>query len=124
VYMGEATYSRWQGEAGPVGAWLNPALLPDTMAIRGMSSLATALRIKLTEVHYVPWARHWFSLLHCQADASMSAHLGCPVGTFSVGEKFVHALPPKHPIEDQIIHLELPASHKPLVVAPAGSVHF
>jgi hypothetical protein len=35
VYMGEATYSGWQGEAGPVGAWLNPALLPDTMTIQG-----------------------------------------------------------------------------------------
>jgi hypothetical protein len=35
VYMGEATYSRLQGEAGPAGAWLNLALLPDTMAIQG-----------------------------------------------------------------------------------------
>jgi hypothetical protein len=35
VYMGEATYSRWQGEAGPAGAWLNPALLPGTMTIQG-----------------------------------------------------------------------------------------
>jgi hypothetical protein len=29
--MGEATYSGWQGEAGPTGAWLNPG----TMAIQG-----------------------------------------------------------------------------------------
>jgi hypothetical protein len=35
VYMGEATYSEWQGEAGPAGAWLNPALLPGTMTIQG-----------------------------------------------------------------------------------------
>jgi hypothetical protein len=35
VYMGEATYSGWQGEAGPAGAWLNPALLLGTMAIQG-----------------------------------------------------------------------------------------
>jgi hypothetical protein len=35
VYIGEATYSRWQGEAGPAGAWLNPALLAGTMAIQG-----------------------------------------------------------------------------------------
>jgi hypothetical protein len=35
VYMGEATYFEWQGEAGPAGAWLNPALLPGTMAIQG-----------------------------------------------------------------------------------------
>jgi hypothetical protein len=124
VYMGEATYSGWQGEAGPARAWLNPTLLPDTMTIRGMSSLATALRIKLTEVLYVSWAWHWFSLLRCQADTSMLAHLGYPVGTFPTGGKFVHALLAKHPLEDQIIHLELPASHKPLVVAPVGSVHF
>jgi hypothetical protein len=37
---------------------------------------------------------------------------------FPAGGKFVHALPAKHPPEDQIIHLELPASHEPLVVAP------
>jgi hypothetical protein len=85
---------------------------------RGMSSLATSLRIKLTEVLYVPWARHWFSLLRCQADASRSAHLGYLIGTFPVGGMFVHALPAKHPPEDQIIHSELPASHELLVVAP------
>jgi hypothetical protein len=50
VHIGEATYSGWKGEAGPVGAWLNPALLPGTMAIQGISSLTTALRIKLMEV--------------------------------------------------------------------------
>jgi hypothetical protein len=83
-----------------------------------MSNLATALRIKLTEVLYVPWAWHWFSLLHCQADTSRSAHLGYLIGTFLAGGKFVHALPAKHPFEGQIIHLELPASHELLVVAP------
>jgi hypothetical protein len=35
VYMGEATYSGWQGEAGPAGACLNLALLSGTMAIQG-----------------------------------------------------------------------------------------
>jgi hypothetical protein len=35
VYIGEATYSGWQGEAGPSGAWLNPTLLAGTMAIHG-----------------------------------------------------------------------------------------
>jgi hypothetical protein len=34
MYMGEATYSGWQGEAGPAGAWPNTALLPGTMAIQ------------------------------------------------------------------------------------------
>jgi hypothetical protein len=35
MYMGEATYSGWQGEVGPAGAWLNPALLPGIVAIQG-----------------------------------------------------------------------------------------
>jgi hypothetical protein len=83
-----------------------------------MSSLAIALRIKLTEVLYVPWAWHWFSLLHSQTDTSRSAHLGYPEGTFLTGGKFVHALPVKHPPEEKIIHLELFALHEPLVVAP------
>jgi hypothetical protein len=83
---------------------------------RGMSSLYTALRIKLTEVFYVPWEWHRFSLLHSQADTSRSAHLGYPEGTFPTGGKFVHALPVKHPPKDQIIHLELPTSYEPLVV--------
>jgi hypothetical protein len=82
-----------------------------------MSSLATALRIKLTEVLYVPRAWHQFSILYSQADTSRSAHLGYSEGTFLAGGKFVHALPVKHPPEDQIIHLELPSSHEPLVVA-------
>jgi hypothetical protein len=98
VYIGEATYSGWQGEAGPTGAWLNPALLAGTMAIQGN--------------------KHWFSLLRCQADTSSSAHLGYLIGTFPIGEKFVHALPARHLPEDQSIHLELPALHEPLVVAP------
>jgi hypothetical protein len=33
--MGVATHSEWQGEVGPVEAWLIPALLPGTMAIQG-----------------------------------------------------------------------------------------
>jgi hypothetical protein len=35
MYMGEVTYSGWQGEEGPVGAWLNPALLSGTMTTQG-----------------------------------------------------------------------------------------
>jgi hypothetical protein len=85
---------------------------------RRMSSLATALRIKLTEVLYVPRAWHQFSLLRSQADTSTLAHLGYLEGIFPAGGKFVHALQVKHPPEDQIIHLELPASHEPLVVVP------
>jgi hypothetical protein len=44
--------------------------------------------------------------------------LGYPEGTFPAGGKLVHALPVKHPPENQIIHLELSASHEPLVVTP------
>jgi hypothetical protein len=83
-----------------------------------MSSFATALSVKLTEMLYVPWAWHWFSLLRSQADASRSAHLGYPEETFPTEEKLVQALSGKHPPEDQAIHLELPVSHKLLVVAP------
>jgi hypothetical protein len=42
-------------EAGPTGAWLFQAMLLDAMTtymVRG--SLAATLRIKLTEVFYVP----------------------------------------------------------------------
>jgi hypothetical protein len=53
LYMAVATHSRWQGEVGPAGAWLIIALLPVAMVIQGMSSLAAALSIKLTEVLYV-----------------------------------------------------------------------
>jgi hypothetical protein len=35
MYIRGATHSGWQGEAGPAGAWLNPTLLPGTMAIQG-----------------------------------------------------------------------------------------
>jgi hypothetical protein len=31
MYMGVATHSGWQGEAGPTGDWLFPTLLLDTM---------------------------------------------------------------------------------------------
>jgi hypothetical protein len=82
-----------------------------------MSSLAAALSIKLTEVLYVPWAWHWLSLLCNQVNASRSAHLRYPKVTFQAGEKFVHALPVKHPPEDKIIHLELSSLHEPLMVA-------
>jgi hypothetical protein len=89
-----------------------------------MSRLTAALSIKLTEVFCVPWAWHWFSLLRSHADTSRSARLGYPEGTFSAGGKLVYALPIMHPPEDQIIHLELSASHEPLVVAPVSSMHF
>jgi hypothetical protein len=42
--------------------------------------------------------------------------MGYLEGTFPAGGKLVHALPVKHPLEDQIIHLEYSALHEPLVV--------
>jgi hypothetical protein len=83
-----------------------------------MSSLTATLSIKLTKVLYVPWVWHWFSLLHSQADASKSTHLHYLEGTFPAEGKLVHALPVKHMLEDKIIHLELSASHEPLMVMP------
>jgi hypothetical protein len=35
MYIEVATHSRWQGEAGLVGAWLFRALLLDTMTTQG-----------------------------------------------------------------------------------------
>jgi hypothetical protein len=35
MYMEVATYSGWQWETGPDGAWLFPTLLLDAMAIHG-----------------------------------------------------------------------------------------
>jgi hypothetical protein len=35
MYMEVVTHSGWQGEAGPTGAWLFPALLLDTMTTQG-----------------------------------------------------------------------------------------
>jgi hypothetical protein len=81
-----------------------------------MSSHAAVLNIKLTEVLYVPRVWHWFSLLHSQTDASRSAHLGYLEGIFLVEGKFVYALPVKHPPNHRIIHLELSALHKPLIL--------
>jgi hypothetical protein len=83
----------------------------------GMSGLAAVLSIKLMEVFYVPRAWHWFSILCSQANASRSAYLGYPEGTFPTGGKLIHALLVKDPPKHQIIHLELSASHEPLMVA-------
>jgi hypothetical protein len=72
-----------------------------------MSGLTIVLSIKVTEVLYVPWAWHWFSILRSQADAFRLAYLGYSEGTFPVGGKLVHALPVKDPLKHQIIHLVL-----------------
>jgi hypothetical protein len=49
---------------GPTGIWLLQTLLLDAMTTyTGRGGLTTALRIKLTEVFYVPWVQQWFSIL-------------------------------------------------------------
>jgi hypothetical protein len=68
-------------------------------------------------VFYVLRAWHWFSILRCQADAPRAAYSGYPEGTFPAGGKLVHTLPVKDPPEHQIVHLELPAAHEPLMIA-------
>jgi hypothetical protein len=126
VYMREATYSGWQWEAGPAGAWLNPALLSGTIAIQGNE-----------QPHYYTKNKTYGGAL-CSMGVALVLPPPLPSGHIQVGAlgllgrdlpnrgggEFVHALPAKHPPEDQIIHLELPASREPLVVAPADSVHF
>jgi hypothetical protein len=69
------------------------------------------------EVLYVPRAWHWFSILRSQADASRAAYPGYPEGTFPARGKLVHSLSGKDPPEHQIVHLELSATHKPLMIA-------
>jgi hypothetical protein len=90
MYIGEATYSGWQGKQIPPERGWTQHCFQALWQYRGISSLATALRIKLMDVLNVPWAWHWFSLLHCQADASRSTHLGYSVGTFPAGSKWFY----------------------------------
>jgi hypothetical protein len=52
-------------ETSPTRVWPFQALLLDAMTTYiGRSDLATALRVKLMEVLYVPQIRQWFSILH------------------------------------------------------------
>jgi hypothetical protein len=63
-------------EACPTRVLLFQALLLDAMAIYiGKTGLTAALKIKLTEVLYVPWIWYWCSILLSQADASKTANL-------------------------------------------------
>jgi hypothetical protein len=106
-------------EASPTGAWLFQALLLDaTISYTGRGGLAAALSIKLTEVFYVPRVRQWFPILHSQADASTAADLGHLKRSLPPGGELVGSLPSEHPLEHQIIHPELSAMHKLLLIAP------
>jgi hypothetical protein len=82
----------------------------------GKNSLATTLRIKLTEVLYVPWIWQWYSILLSQADVSRPINLCHPERTLPVEGELVQAFTRKYAQEHQIIHLELHTMHKPLVV--------
>jgi hypothetical protein len=83
----------------------------------GRGGLATVLRIKLTEVVYVAWIRQWFSILRSQAYTSRVVELGHSEGALPAGEELVSTLSIEHPPEHQIFHLELSATHEPLLVA-------
>jgi hypothetical protein len=93
------------------------AFLLDTMTTyTGRSGLTTILRVKLTEVLYVLRVWHWFSILRSQADTSRTTYLGYLEGTLPVGGELVGTLLGKHVSKHQIVHLELSAMHKTLMI--------
>jgi hypothetical protein len=65
----------------------------------GMNGPTTELRIKLTEVLYIPRVRQWFSILPSQSDASMAVDLDHLEGTLPTGGEFVGTLPRELPLE-------------------------
>jgi hypothetical protein len=69
-------------------------------------------------VLYVLWICQWCSILHSQANAFGAADLGHSEGTFPTGGELVHSLTGKNAPKHQIVHLELPTTHEPLVIAP------
>jgi hypothetical protein len=86
----------------------------------GRNGRAAALRIKLTEVFYVPWIWQWCSILLCQANVSRMANLSHLEMTLPAGGggELVQAFTGKYAPKHQIVHLEVPTLFKPLVVAP------
>jgi hypothetical protein len=83
----------------------------------GRGGLATTLRIKLTEVFYVPRVWQWFSILRSQANATRVADLDHPEGSLIAGGELVGTVLSEHPLEQKFIHLELSATHEPLLIA-------
>jgi hypothetical protein len=59
----------------------------------------------------------WFSILRSQADTSRAAYLGHAEGALQVGRELVSSFSSEHLSEHQIVHLELSAAHKSLLVA-------
>jgi hypothetical protein len=84
----------------------------------GKSDPTAALRVKLMEVLYVSRIWQWCSILHCQVDASRAVDLCYTEGTLPAGEEFICAYTGEYTPEHEAAHLELPATHEPLVIAP------
>jgi hypothetical protein len=67
-------------------------------------------------VLYVPWVVQWFSILRSQANTSREAYLGHAEGALLAGGELVSSFSSEHPLEHQIVHLELSVAHKLLLV--------
>jgi hypothetical protein len=83
-----------------------------------------ALRVKLTEVLYVPRIRQWCPILHSHVNVSGVAELCHSEATLLAEGELVHSFTSKNMSEHQIMHIKLPTTHKLLVIAPDGTVHF
>jgi hypothetical protein len=66
----------------------------------GRGTLTAVLRVKLSEVFYVPRVRQWFSIIRSQADASGVAGLGYPEGSLPTEGKLVGTLSSEHPAKN------------------------
>jgi len=74
------------------------------------------LRVKLTEVLYVPWIGQGHSFFHGKANASRSAYVCHLEGSFPPGGEFVEPFSVQDSPQDQVPCPELPTMHKPLVI--------
>jgi hypothetical protein len=70
------------------------------------------------ELFYGPWIWQWCSILCSLEDTSEVAYLCHSKGTLPAGGELVHYFTGKNVLEHQIVHLELPTMHEPLVIAP------
>jgi hypothetical protein len=70
------------------------------------------------EVLYVLRIRQWCPILCSQVNASGVVDLCHLEGTLPIGGKFLHSFTSKNVPEHQIVHLKLPTTHEPLVIAP------
>jgi hypothetical protein len=104
-------------EADPTRAYLFQALLLGAMTIyTGKSGLTTALRVKLTEVLYVPRIRQWCLILRIKADTFGVVDLCHSKGTLPAGGELIHSFRSKNVLDHRIAHHELSTMHEPLVI--------